>query len=383
MENIKLLARLHGTPLILFSEKEFRKKYQSFQEYLPNVKHHYSLKPLPTKECIDIIASCNGYIDIASMGELELVKSANPMMLKRCIFTHPIKKESEIVTAIENGITTMVVENVAEMKKFIPHAKTTRILIRLAFPNDEALCNLSEKFGATEEKFKILVAFAQKHDLNVIGCSFHVGSQMPHPEKYVSSIKKCHKLYEWALATHGFRFSVLDIGGGFPAQYKKSDMELNAFCKPIEEELNLYFPNMEIWSEPGRSVAANSMMVITQIIGKSNKNKHVWYYLDDGIYSTYSGEMFEKIDYPLHAFHHSTESPILTVFAGPTCDSVDLLDKDIMFQPLNIGDYLFSKKIGAYGWSSRTNFNLLPAPKIVAYDFDLEKVEQFIESKKL
>ena len=382
MNDIKLLAQKYGTPLILFSNNEFVKVYKTFQKYLPKVKHHYSLKPLPMKECIDAVADCNGYIDIASIGELELLKASNPKMLSKCIFTHPIKTEADIEVLISNEIIIMVIENLVELKKFEKHAKYVNLLIRLAFPNEEALCNLSEKFGADEEKFKKLLVHAQKLKINIIGCCFHVGSQMLHPEKFVSSIKKCRKLYDWAYENHGIAFKVLDIGGGFPAQFDNSIMSLKEFCKPIKEVLDKLFPDVEIWSEPGRSVAANSMMVVTQVIGKSYKKNHVWYYLNDGAYSTFSGLLFENMKYPLHTFEKTTEKPLLSVFAGPTCDSVDILDKDIVFQHLNVGDFLFAKRIGAYGWSTRTSFNLLSAPKILCYNFDLNHVEKFIEENE-
>jgi ornithine decarboxylase len=135
MDNIKQLAEQHGTPIILFSENEFKRVYQSMQSYLPRVKHHYALKPLPTKECIKIISECDGYMDIASIGELELVKSADPNMVARTVYTHPIKKEADIIKAAQNGIRTMVAENFTELRKIMKVAPEVNVLLRIAFPN--------------------------------------------------------------------------------------------------------------------------------------------------------------------------------------------------------------------------------------------------------
>jgi ornithine decarboxylase len=384
MDNIKQLAEQHGTPIILFSENEFKRVYQSMQSYLPRVKHHYALKPLPTKECIKIISECDGYMDIASIGELELVKSADPNMVARTVYTHPIKKEADIIKAAQNGIRTMVAENFTELRKIMKVAPEVNVLLRIAFPNEEARCNLSERYGADEERFEKLYAFAHKIGAKVIGCSFHVGSQMQRPWEHVNAIQQCRRIYNWVYENFGVKFKVLDIGGGFPAKYKKTDMDLGEFCEPIRKVLDeLFEDDVEIWSEPGRSIAANCHVSVTQVIGKVFKNNKMWYYLDDGVYGTYAGMMYEEISYDLHPTEYSNEEPILSVFAGPTCDSIDVILKDVMYQPLDVGDYLYSIRIGAYGWASRTQFNLLAESRIIPYDFDLEQIEAFIEEADL
>lgn len=384
MEIIKKLAEQHGTPIILFSENEFKRVYQSMQSYLPRVKHHFALKPLPTKECVQIVSECDGYMDIASIGELELVKSADPRMVARTVYTHPIKKEADIFTAAQSGIKTMVAENFTELKKIMKVAPHMNILLRIAFPNDEARCNLSERYGADEERFEKLYAFAHKIGANVIGCSFHVGSQMQRPWEHVNAIRQCRRIYDWVYENFGVKFTVLDIGGGFPAKYKTTDMDLGEFCEPIRKVLDeLFEDDVDIWSEPGRSIAANSHIAVTQVIGKVYKNNRMWYYLDDGVYGTYAGMMYEEIGYDLHPTEYSYEEPILSVFAGPTCDSIDVILKDVMYQPLNVGDYLYSIRIGAYGWASRTQFNLLAESRIIPYDFDLVEIEEFIGESDL
>jgi ornithine decarboxylase len=384
MEIIKKLAEQHGTPIILFSENEFKRVYQSMQSYLPRVKHHFALKPLPTKECVQIVSECDGYMDIASIGELELVKSAAPRMVTRTVYTHPIKKEADILTAAQSGIKTMVAENFTELKKIMKVAPDMNILLRIAFPNEEARCNLSERYGADEERFEKLYAFAHKIGAKVIGCSFHVGSQMQRPWEHVNAIRQCRRIYDWVYENFGVKFAVLDIGGGFPAKYKKNDMDLEEFCDPIRKVLDeLFEDDVDIWSEPGRSIAANCHVSVTQVIGKVYKNNRMWYYLDDGVYGTYAGMMYEEIGYDLHPTEYSYEEPILSVFAGPTCDSIDVILKDVMYQPLKVGDYLYSIRIGAYGWASRTQFNLLAESRIIPYDFDLNEIEEFIGESDL
>jgi ornithine decarboxylase len=379
MNYITNLANQYDTPLLLFSEIEFRKSYMAIKTYLPNVKHHYALKPLPFAECIETIASCDGYLDIASIGELERVKKVDVAMLKRAIYTHPIKKQADIFKAYEYGIDTFVAENLEELQKFLPIKDKVKILIRLAFPNTEALCNLSERYGADTTMFEELVEFATLNNINIIGCCFHVGSQMSLPNEHIKAIKKCRKLYDWVFENYGIKFSVLDIGGGFPASYDTHTQDLAAFCKPINEALAQYFPETEVWSEPGRCIAANAMILVTQVVGKVLKEGKIWYYLDDGLYGTYSGMMYEPINYKLYATKAADQKPVISVFCGPTCDSVDIVAKDILFQELAIGDYLFSIRIGAYSHTNQTKFNLIKPANVIKYDFDLSKLETEIK----
>ena len=87
--------------------------------------------------------------------------------------------------------------------------------------------------------------------------------------------------------------------------------------------------------------------------------------------------------YDLYPLVENTNSLKLSVFAGPTCDACDVVMRDVMFPELEIGDCVFSKRIGAYSWASRSNFNLLGETKIVHHDFDLEEVENYVQALSL
>lgn len=381
METLKKIVTEKGTPLLFFSSKEFKESYQNLQKFLPTVKHHYALKPLPLKECVEIIDDCEGYIDIASVGEIEFIKNTRPELLSKAIYTHPIKKLSDISIAIENGVNVMVVDNIIELKKLIPFASEVKILFRLSFSNSEALCDLSEKFGINESTFKELLTVALNNKMNVLGCCFHVGSQMKHPQKHVDAIVKCRELYDWAFVNLKIKFPVLNIGGGFPTMYSENDIDLESYCMPIDSIIKELFFDTEIWSEPGRTVAANSMLAFLQVVGKAEKNGTIWYYLDDGAFNTFSGIFFEHMNYNLFQLNPRDTKDLKSIFTGPTCDGYDILLRDVMFPELEVGDVLFAKRIGAYSWATRTNFNLLGETPIEHYDFNLLEIENFTKNQ--
>ena len=104
---------------------------------------------------------------------------------------------------------------------------------------------------------------------------------------------------------------------------------------------------------------------VVKIIGKAIRDGKLCYYVDDGVYHTFSGIIFDHCHYHMESFKEG-ERQICTVF-GPTCDALDVVSvaEDL---PLNLqlGDRLYSEKIGAYTTASATNFNGMPMPKVVA-----------------
>lgn len=380
MENIKRLAMQHGTPLLLFCPKTFQNQYRALQTCLPQVKHHYALKALPYDQCIRVIGACDGYLDVASIGEIRLVQDVAPELLSRCIYTHPIKKISDIECAIQAGVTVMVADNPAELEKLLPYAREVKLLLRIAFPNPGARCDLSAKFGATIPEVKSLIARCMAENVRLLGCSFHVGSQMPNPDAHVRAIAATREIYDWCCHRFGVQLPVLNIGGGFPARLNHDIPDLPAFCAPIHSALVTYFPDTEIWSEPGRCLAADCMASVCQVVGKKLKNNRLWYYLDDGVYNTFSGKIYDHADYQHIPVTDHCEVPLRpSVIAGPTCDSIDVLKEDILLPELSIGDLLFTPQVGAYGWASRTQFNMLEPVKIIDTNVEADDIEPSVK----
>ena len=88
-----------------------------------------------------------------------------------------------------------------------------------------------------------------------------------------------------------------------------------------------------------------------------------WYYLDDGVYGSFSGKIFDHAEYPLQVLKEGETSP--SVLAGPTCDSIDIIDEQIELPELKIGDFIIGHQMGAYTAATRTRFNLLKEAKFI------------------
>ena len=365
-ERIRELVKTHGSPMYVLSLGVVREQYATLKKYLPRVKHHFALKPMPHEEIVKAVRDSDGYFDLATCGEVDIVKKLG-IDPKRTIHTHPIKRPSDIAYALEYGTDTFVFDNEYEFEKHIEFKDKIKVLLRLSFPNKEAQCDLSAKFGVLPDKSFAMLQKAVAMGYNVVGLSFHVGSQMGTPAKHIEAITFARELVDKAKDA-GIHLRILDIGGGFPVTYTKPTMLFEDFVLPIAEALDDLFPDFEIFSEPGRFITGPSMTLFSTVMGKALRNNQEYYYLDEGLYGSYSGKLFDHGDYLVYSLKE-LENPEVETFrstlAGPTCDSIDVSYTDILMPQMELGDILVSPVMGAYSAAHATTFNFFPKAKIV------------------
>ncbi len=364
--NYRELISKHGSPLLILDKATVRFQYKELARSLPNVTLHYALKPLPNKDVVASLIEEGASFDLASRGEIDLVRSLNINPTK-CIHTHPIKKDQEIKYSLEYGCNTFVVDNAQEAKKFIPYKDEVKLLIRVSFPNPETPVDLSKKFGVLPKDCLELLKLTKSLGLNIHGLSFHVGSQVPNANRHVEAINECAGIIK-AAKENGIELNVLDIGGGFPVDYEKAEAtNIFEFCAPIREALKQIPADIKIIAEPGRFLSAPAMINICTVVGKAERFEKPWYYLDDGVYCSYSGQIFDHVIYP--KFTPYVDGPKQeSVLAGPTCDSIDIIAENIELPELDLGDIVVGKMMGAYTISTATEFNFINKTDILVID---------------
>ena len=371
-ESLEGLVAKYETPFMVLDLSEVEYQYKSLQAALPGVKLFYALKALSHPELIKRLKSLGSSFDLATIGEVELVESLG-IKGDQCIHTHPIKKDKEIKRALEFGCTRFVVDNIEELQKFIPYAGQVELIMRVSFRSQQAVVDLSRKFGCALEELPVMVDLAQKNGIDVVGLSFHVGSQSLSPMTQVNAVRA--SVAAMKVMQH-VKWKFLDIGGSFPVSYQEAVLPIADFCAPVMEALSELPEGIEIFAEPGRFIAAPSMIEVISVVGKAKRGAKMWYYMDDGVYGGFSGQMFDHAVYPLaplKPFDASGEF-YSSVLAGPTCDSIDVISEDIELPELQIGDILIGKQMGAYTIASATEFNFYPKPRVVVVEdiFDPE-----------
>ncbi len=361
---LRQLAEIHGTPLLVLDLEQVDRQYHALSEALPDVKLFYAVKALAHPALLARLNQLGGYFDLATAGEVNMVRDLG-IAAERCIHTHPIKKDAEIREALDFGCTRFVVDNLAELEKFSPYKDQVELIVRVSFRSQDAVVDLSRKFGCAVEELPELLQAAISQQLPVKGLSFHVGSQSTSPAAHVLAVEAS---VEAMAQFDQIDWRWLDIGGGFPVPYQTPVMPIRDFCAPIRAALAQVPEGVEIWAEPGRFIAAPSMIELLSVMGKARRGTRMWYYLDDGVYGALSGQIFDHALYPICLLNPKEDTRYPSVLAGPTCDSIDVIDEDIDLPELEIGDLLVARMMGAYTLASATEFNFYPKPQVVVME---------------
>jgi len=365
------LAKKHGTPLLVIDHRIIRRQYAQFKKYLPRVGVYYAIKANPEPEIIKTLHALKSGFDVASQEEFEMVlkavpKSAlnkkNDFVYNDIILANTIKPVETLKKMIPYR-TLMTFDNMEELKKIKKYCPNAGLIIRLRVPNIGSMVELSSKFGIEPSDAMPLIDAAIGMGMDVEGISFHVGSQCVNIENYMTAFIAASELLKAARAKV-YNIRLVNIGGGFPADYDGANISFPAFAKKLSKEIDRLFPKeIEIVAEPGRYLAAESAKLVVKIVGKACRDGKTYYYVNDGVYNTLSGVIFDHCVYHFHSFKKG--KPAVSAVVGPTCDALDTISVSENLPDLQIGDLLYVNDIGAYSSASATNFNGFSKAKII------------------
>ena len=225
------------------------------------------------------------------------------------------------------------------------------------------ICDLSTKFGVGAFEATHLVERAIERGIRIAGFSFHVGSQLDDPTRFAAAITETLALMIHLESTLGVRLDTLDIGGGFPVGYDSAVTSLEDLAAVIRPLLDPHAARLTIIAEPGRILAAEAMTLLTSVVGVSERRDGRWYYLDDGLYGSYSNVLAEDVhplifsERELNGSDTDAATHRWATLAGPTCDSTDVIAREVLLPDLTVGDLLVSPAMGAYTSVTATRFN--------------------------
>jgi len=362
---IRRLVAEFGSPLLIIDCERVRVQLRKLKKALPSVDLHYALKPLPHAALITTLNALGAFFDLATNGEVELVRRLG-IAPERCIHTHPIKRDGDIRTALSFGVTRFVIDNPDELRKFVKFRNRATLLIRVSFRSPDAQVDLSRKFGCDPETVAELFTLAADLQIKIDGLSFHTGSQNADSGMIVRAINVCRELLQ-AATQAGHAPHMLDIGGGFPVDYLKPAVPIEEFCAPITAALRSLPAGVRVIAEPGRYIAAPAAIAVASVMGRALRDGRWWYYLDDGLYGSYSGQMYDHTVFPVEPLVSGTET-FPSVLAGPTCDSIDVIREKLQLPKLDMGDLVIGRVMGAYTWASASEFNFFPRATVLAFD---------------
>ncbi|MFA7235729.1 MAG: type III PLP-dependent enzyme [Phycisphaeraceae bacterium] len=372
-DTLRKLAREHGTPLFVIDHDVLRKNLTQFKKYLPRVQPYYAVKANSDPLIVRTLYEAGASFDVASWAEFEIVhqnikdlpaKQRQDYIWDKIIYANPIKSPLTL-EKLDEYKPLMTYDNAQEIKKVKKHAPHAGLVLRLKVPNTGAMVELSSKFGCAPGEAVDLIAAAHDQGLVVEGLSFHVGSQCTNFQNYVQALSMASGVLEEAHSRGFEKMNLIDIGGGFPAPYDQNVESFRVLARKLNAEINRLFPKkIDILAEPGRFICATAATSVASILGKAERDGKLCYYINDGVYHTFSGIIFDHCQYHLKAFKTGPKR-ICAVF-GPTCDALDTISlSENLPDNLHIGDMLYSENIGAYSHASSTWFNGFPPATVV------------------
>ena len=365
------IAKKNGTPVFIIDHEKIRQNYKEFKTALPRVQAYYAVKANSNPEIVKTLYRLGASFDVASFPEFLIVykniknmpaKERQDFIWDKIIYANTIK-QIETLHELDQYKPLVTYDNIEELKKIVKHAPHAGLVLRIRVPNTGSMVELSSKFGAHPGEAVDLIIEAFKAGIVVEGISFHVGSQCNNFENYMQALQLSSSIMKEA-ESRGHKIKILDIGGGFPVRYNSKVKAFKTLARKLNAEINrLFSKDIEILAEPGRFMVANAGILVAKVIGKAVRDDKTCYYIDDGVYHTFSGIVFDHCTYPLKAFKDG-EKKVSAVF-GPTCDAFDTISVAEELPELEIGDLIYAENIGAYSIASSTYFNGFPPAKIV------------------
>jgi ornithine decarboxylase len=362
-KRLRALIKLHGTPILVLDKSRLIAEYKRFRKLLPRVRLFYAIKANPHPDIIKTFRDLGSSFDVASEGEMKhvLAQGVSP---NNIIFANTIKRPEALEFCRKQKINFVTFDNEPELYKIAKHAPGCRVLARLKVSNLGSIVELSLKFGADQEQIVHMLAKAKALGLRPEGISFHVGSQCTNIENYQRAFEIAGQLMREA-RSRNLPFKVVDIGGGFPIRHFESDTHtIETFARQMRRELDRIFPkDVDIIAEPGRALSGPAGTLITRVVGRAIRNNKNYYYLDDGVYGDFSGQVFDHCNYEFHTLKRGQK--FASILAGPTCDSFDTISLNEELPELDVGDIVYVPNIGAYSCASAVIFNGIPPAKVM------------------
>ncbi len=381
------LANKYGTPLFIFDEDGIRKNCRAYVQSIEDNYDGNGLVIFASKafSCLEMCRICNEEkmgLDVVSGGELYTAKRAG-FPMERVFFHGNNKTVDELTFAIEQGVGTIIVDNLTELELLAEIAKNASKTVNIMFrikPGIDAHTHdfirtgqIDSKFGfalETGEAMDAVKVAANTESVKLVGIHCHIGSQIFDIDPFVLAAEVMCKFIADIKTETGIELENLNLGGGFGIKYLENDKPVpygeymtkvaNAI-KVACASLDIKLPRILI--EPGRSIiGSEGVTVYTVGAVKEIPNIRTYVSVDGGMCDNPRYILYQA-QYEMLCANRANEPKTETVtVAGKCCESGDLLGENVSIQKIEVGDKLAVLSTGAYNYSMASNYNRIPKP---------------------
>jgi diaminopimelate decarboxylase len=363
---VEEIAQKVGTPFYLYSYRTLTRHYKVFDEALSDLKHLicYSVKANSNLAILRIFAKHGAGADVVSGGEIFRAKKAG-IESKKIVFSGVGKTEEEILYGLREGILMFNVESRDEFQFLKSLASKIGKKVPISFrvnpdidPHTHPYISTglkTSKFGIeVEEALNLYSEAKESKQVQLLGISCHIGSQITEIGPFIEAFEKIKELYE-ILTQKGCEIPYVDLGGGLGITYKD---ELPPHPREYSRSLIERAKGMDCTFifEPGRVLVGNAGILVTKVLYRKRNGGREFVIVDAG--------MNDLIRPSLYRAYHEIwpvrceERPIIKAnIVGPVCETTDFFAQEREIQDVKPGELLAIMGAGAYGFSMSSNYN--------------------------
>jgi diaminopimelate decarboxylase len=384
VENISAisLTKRYKTPFYCYSLSQLKSNFYNFNNAFRKIKPLicFSVKSNANIALLKELKKIGSGADVVSAGELLKATKAG-ISSKKIVFSGIGKTSEEIQLAIKKKVLLVNMESESEANLINKISKrmstTTSVGIRLN-PNITGKTNKKISTGGKDDKFGLsfndFVSLCKKIDsmrnLKLEGLSVHIGSQITN----IKPFREVLSVLNQVISKTKVNFKFIDLGGGMGISYSKKEKKLNLdqYAKLVNKFIK--DKKVQIIFEPGRSIIANTSILISKVIYIKKSNNKKFIILDAGMNDLMRPALYNAYHEIIPLKKYSKKIKGYVEFVGPICESSDKFLSQKNISEIHEGDFVAIANVGAYGMSLVSNYNTRPIISEVLVDKSKHKL---------
>jgi diaminopimelate decarboxylase len=376
------IAREVGTPVYVYSRATFERHAQSFRDglsALDNPHLAFAVKANPNLSVLRILAKMGYGADVVSAGELDRALAAG-MKPDDIVFSGVGKTAEEMVKALNIGIGQFNIESEEEGRELSIVAETMgkqAVATLRINPDVDAGTHGKISTGKAENKFGvgihkakgIYLRLAGLPGLKMRGLALHIGSQLTSLDPLETAFTKIGKLLA-AIRSSGATISHVDLGGGLGVKYRNDDSppslaEYGAMVARVTKDWNV-----RLMFEPGRVIAGNAGVLLTQVIRVKQSSTNAPFVIVDAAMNDLARPALYDAWHDFEAVEPDGQMMMANI-AGPVCETGDTFAMGREIDVVTANDLAIFRTAGAYGATMASTYNSRALVPEVLVDGDI------------
>ena len=365
------LLKQYGSPLYLYNEVILRERCRELKNLVtyPNFVPHFSVKANTNIHLLKIVHEEGLYADVMSPGEIYLAKASGFTSDELFFIPNNVTKE-DMLYAINEGVL-LSLDSLSQIETYGKLNPGSEIAIRfnpgVGAGHHEKVVTAGKKtkFGVSPEQLPEVKRLLETYRLTLVGINQHIGSLFMDAEPYLASFAN---ILEIAKSFDTLRF--IDLGGGFGIPYHKQEGETRLDLTVLGEKLDAIFHQfadsygkaIQFQIEPGRYVVCECGVLLGEVTSVKENAGTTYLGTDIGFNVLQRPIMYDSHhDMELYSLSAPLSSSLLPyTVVGNICESGDILAKDRLLPPAQVGDILGVMDAGAYGFCMSSSYNQRP-----------------------